>query len=88
MGANTTEARRIFQACVIHEDGKEKLDAEILEVIRFGMKSRWVEHFSLEGKASIVITDEYKWKTLPKEGMSLLVCLVSSSYPVFCLNPF
>lgn len=88
MGANTTEARRIFQTAIIHEDGKEKLDAEILELIRSGMKSRWVEHFSLEGKASIVISDENKWKNLPKEGISLLVCLVSSRYTVLCLKIF
>jgi len=89
LGANTTEARRIFQAAVIHEDGKEKLDTDILEVIRFGMKSRWVGHFSLEGRASVVITDEYKWKALPKDGMSLLVCLVSRDIPFyFCLKPF
>ena len=77
MGANTTEARRIFQASVTYENGKEKLDAEILEVVRSGMKTRWVEHFSFEGNASVVVSNEYKWKTLPKEGISLLVCIVT-----------
>lgn len=86
IGANTTEARQILQAAIIHEDGKDKLDADVLEVVRFGMKSRWVEHFSLEGSASIIISDEYKWKTLPKEGISLLVCLVPKKSTLFCLK--
>ncbi len=74
MGANTTEARRLFQATVIRQESSEEtLDPEILEILRFGMKSRWVEHFSLEGRASIVVSDEHKWKHLPKEGLSFFV---------------
>ena len=74
MGANTTEARRLLQATVIRQDSSEEtLDPEMLEIIRFGMKSRWIEHFSLEGKASIVVSDEHKWKHLPKEGLSFFV---------------
>lgn len=34
---------------------------KILEVVRFGMKSRWVEHFSTETPAAIVAReDEFK----------------------------
>ena len=76
MGANTTDSRRIFQAAIVRTDGMEKVDAEVLEVIRLGMRSRWVEHFSLEGRAAIHISDENKWKTLPKEGLSFMVGLV------------
>jgi len=76
MGANTTDSRRIFQAAIVRTDGVEKVDAEILEVIRLGMRSRWVEHFSLEGRAAIHISDENKWRTLPKEGLSFMVGLV------------
>ena len=59
MGATTTEARGIFQKAVVLKDvdGKsnEVLDGEILDVVRFGMKSRWVEHFSMEAPAAIVV---------------------------------
>ena len=37
MGATSSEAKRIFQQAV---NGDETLDGEILDVIRFGMKSR------------------------------------------------
>lgn len=88
MGTNTTEAKRIFQAAVMRrqESGDETLDPEILEILRFGMKSRWVEHFSLEGGASIVISGENKWNHLPEAGLSFFVCCrfldVAHFYPL------
>ncbi|KAJ3506661.1 hypothetical protein NLJ89_g6748 [Agrocybe chaxingu] len=81
MGASTSEARRIFQAAVEERDGKERLDPEILEVLRFGMKSRWVEHFALEGQAALVLSDEQRWRTLPKDGMSFLMWFFPSTMP-------
>ena len=51
MGATTSEARRIFQMAV---KGDETLDGEILDVIRFGMKSRWLQHFSMESSVALV----------------------------------
>ena len=70
MGASTREARSLFEAAV-HE---EKLDPEILDVIRFGMKSRWVEHFSMESSAALVLQSDAK--ALPKDGISFSVCYV------------
>jgi hypothetical protein len=67
MGASTREARGLFGATV-HD---EKLDPEILDIIRFGMKSRWVEHFSMEGSAALDLQTEVR--TLPKDGMSFSV---------------
>ena len=76
MGATTTEARGIFQKAVVLKevDGKsvEVLDGEILEVVRFGMKSRWVEHFSMETPAAIVVRDD-KFKGLPATGFTFMV---------------
>jgi hypothetical protein len=73
MGASTAEARGLFQATV-RVNEHDKLDADILDVIRFGMKSRWVEHFSMEGTAAVVLGEGgTKWKTLPKDGLSFLV---------------
>ena len=78
LGASTAEARGLFQAAV-RADGHDRLDADILDVIRFGMKSRWVEHFSIEGKAAVVLGEGgTKWKTLPKDGLSFLVSIFQS----------
>ena len=68
MGASTREARSLFEAAVY----EEKLDPEILDVIRFGMKSRWVEHFSMESSAALVLQSDAK--ALPKDGISFSVC--------------
>ena len=76
MGATTTEARGIFQKAVVLKevDGKsnEVLDGEILEVVRFGIKSRWVEHFSMETHAAVVVRDD-KFKGLPPSGFTFMV---------------
>ena len=84
MGATTTtEARGIFQKAVVLKevDGKrdEVLDGEILEVVRFGMKSRWLEHFSMETPAAIVVRDD-KFKGLPGTGFTFMVSRVFFSF--------
>ena len=78
MGATTRDARGIFQKAVVLKEVDEKnvevLDGEILEVVRFGMKSRWVEHFSMETPAAIVVRDD-KFKGLPATGFTFMVSL-------------
>lgn len=76
MGATTTEARGIFQKAIV-ADGKSDgvLDGEILEVVRFGMKSRWIEHFSMETPAAIIVRDD-KFKGLPATGFTFMVSLI------------
>lgn len=78
MGATTTEARGIFQKAFVLKEVDEKsdevLDGEILEVVRFGMKSRWVEHFSMETSAAIIVRDD-KFKGLPATGFTFMVSL-------------
>ena len=80
MGAATTEARVIFQKAVVSNeaDGKNGgvLDGEILEVVRLGMKSRWVEHFSMETPAAIVVRDD-RFKGLPATGLTFMVSSIS-----------
>jgi len=80
MGATTTEARRIFQKAVVLNEtdvkGDGVLDGEILDVVRFGMKSRWVEHFSMETPAAIVVRDD-KFKGLPTTGFTYMVSPIS-----------
>ena len=70
MGASTAEARALFQASVQVSD-LDKLDLDVLDVIRSGMKSRWVEHFSMEGAAGVTL--QGGWKSVPKDGMTFLV---------------
>ncbi|KAH9476097.1 Beige protein-like protein 1 [Psilocybe cubensis] len=79
MGATTAEARGLFAAAIVDD----KLDPEILDVARFGMKSRWVEHFSMEGPAAVVLgdSDTNKWRTLPKDGLSFLIWFFPSTLP-------
>ena len=89
MGATTTEARGIFQKAVVLKevDGKsdEVLDGEILDVIRFGMKSRWVEHFSMEAPAAIVVRDD-KFKGLPATGFTVRVSLIFFSFVLILIR--
>lgn len=79
MGATTEDARRILQKAVIEdpslpEDSRERLDSEVLEIIRYGMKSRWSEHFSFEGAASLVVHDTTTaCKGLPSTGFTIMV---------------
>ena len=64
----------LFEAAVY----EEKLDLEILDVIRFGMKSHWVEHFSMESSAALVLQSDAK--ALPKDGISFSVCFLLFSF--------
>lgn len=69
MGATTSEARVIFQRAVRAD---ETLDTEILDIIRFGMKSRWLEHFSMESPAALLLTED-NVKGLPAGGFTFMV---------------
>ncbi|KAG6831011.1 hypothetical protein H0H92_013198 [Tricholoma furcatifolium] len=69
MGATTSEARLVFQRA-IKEDNT--LDTEILDVIRFGIKSRWLEHFSMESPAALVLR-ENNLRGLPSAGFTFMV---------------
>ncbi|CAK5278628.1 unnamed protein product [Mycena citricolor] len=77
MGATPSVARYLFQA-VIREDGT--LHAELLEMIRYGMKSRWLEHFSMESPASLTMTDDGV-KGLPVTGFTYMTWLWIKELP-------
>ncbi|KAJ7151346.1 beach-domain-containing protein [Mycena crocata] len=84
MGATPAVARLLFQT-VVKED--ETLDAELLEVIRYGMKSRWLEHFSMESPASMTLTEEGV-KGLPILGFTFMIWLwikelPTTTHPIF-----
>ncbi|KAJ6565477.1 beach-domain-containing protein [Mycena vulgaris] len=84
MGATPQVARMLFQT-VVKED--ETLDAELLELIRYGMKSRWLEHFSMESPASLTLTEEGV-KGLPITGFTFMIWLwikelPATTHPIF-----
>ncbi|KAJ7720932.1 beach-domain-containing protein [Mycena metata] len=85
MGATPAVARLLFQA-VVRAD--QTLDAELLEVIRYAMKSRWLEHFSMESPASMALTEEGV-KGLPVPGFTFMIWvwikeLPATTHPIFC----
>ncbi|KAF7293071.1 hypothetical protein MIND_01206500 [Mycena indigotica] len=84
MGATPAVARFLFQR-VVRED--DTLDAELLEVIRYGMKSRWLEHISMESPASLATTEE-NVKGLPVGGFTFMIWLwikelPTTTHPIF-----
>ena len=70
MGATTSEARRTFQQAV---KGDGTLAGEILDVIRFGMKIRWLQHFSMESSTALTVRDD-KFKGFLAGGLMVMVC--------------
>lgn len=69
MGATTDEARLLYQRTVKDD---ETLDTEMLEVVRAGIKSRWLEHFSMESPAALLLTGE-SIKGVPPLGFTFMV---------------
>jgi hypothetical protein len=69
MGATTSEASVIFQQAIRSD---ETLDTEVLDIIRFGMKSRWLEHFSMESPAALQLSED-NMKGLPVAGFTFMV---------------
>jgi hypothetical protein len=70
LGATTVDTRIMFQAAV----GPDRtLDADVLEMIRAGIKSRWPDHFSFEKRATLKFHEE-NTKGLPTSGFTFLVC--------------
>jgi hypothetical protein len=70
-GATTAEARFIFQQAVKEDD---TLDADILEIIRAGMKARWPDHFLMESPAVLSLTED-SIRGLPATGFTYMVSL-------------
>jgi hypothetical protein len=69
MGATTADSRLIFHQAVREDD---TLDADILEIVRMGMKARWPDHFSMEPPAALILTEEGS-RGLPMTGFTYMV---------------
>lgn len=75
MGAETGEVRKMFgRALTLEEEGGSEVDMEMLDLLKVGMKSRWMEHFSLEG-CSLLAFREEAMKGLPTAGFTFMVRL-------------
>lgn len=55
------------------------LDSEVLEVLRTGMKTRWPEHFSMEGRAAVKFVEEGV-RGLPSNGFTFMVHFFVSTF--------
>ncbi|KAF8882140.1 hypothetical protein BD779DRAFT_1544178 [Infundibulicybe gibba] len=88
MGANTAEARLIFRK-VLTADGS--LDADILDVLRLGMKSRWSQHLSLEPQSGLMLEVE-NVKGLTPAGFTFMIWVwiaelpPAGGYPIFSIR--
>ena len=72
IGATILKAHFIFQKAFKSD---EILDTEVLNLIRFGMKSRWLEHLSLESPAALSLKKE-SFRGLPHNGFTFMVRIV------------
>ncbi|KAI0300557.1 beach-domain-containing protein [Multifurca ochricompacta] len=78
LGATTVDTRTMFQSAIISDD---VLDADVLEMIRAGIKSRWPDHFSFEKRAALKFREE-NTKGLPTTGFTFMVWIWLERYPV------
>lgn len=77
MGATPAETRMVFRKAV-KPDGS--LDSDILDVIRSGIKSRWLDHFSFERRSVVKFTEE-NTKGLPLTGFTFMIWLRIENFP-------
>ncbi|KAF7969330.1 hypothetical protein HWV62_27717 [Athelia sp. TMB] len=77
LGATTGFSRLILQKTIKDDNG---LDADVLDVVRAGMKARWPEHFSLESPAAIVMAQE-STRGLPATGFTFMIWLWVETLP-------
>lgn len=75
MGATTSVTRSIFQK-TLKDD--QTLDTEILDTLRFGIKSRWMEHFSMESQAALIMTED-GMRGMPPSGFTFMAWIWISS---------
>ncbi|KAG6332153.1 hypothetical protein ID866_6934 [Astraeus odoratus] len=71
IGASSQDVRQLLQ-CTVKENGT--LDAEMIELLRTGMKSRWPPHISLLG-SSAVTKPLATLKALPATGFTATVSI-------------
>ena len=87
MGAETAEVRKMFESALTTTTAIEpgKLDMELLDLLKVGMKSRWMDHFSLEGCSSLAFREE-GMRGLPSAGFTFMVRHRPLALPPLCPN--
>jgi hypothetical protein len=89
MGAETVEVRKMFENALttttVEPVNDGKLDMELLDLLKVGMKSRWMDHFSLEGCSSLALREE-GMKGLPFAGFTFMVRFASRLASLSCSN--
>ncbi|KAF8344869.1 hypothetical protein F5887DRAFT_1061981 [Amanita rubescens] len=86
MGAETVEVRKMFESALttttttVEPVNDGKLDMELLDLLKVGMKSRWMDHFSLEGCSSLAFREE-GMRGLPSAGFTFMIWLWISELP-------
>lgn len=73
MGSVPSHARVIFQRAL---KGDGALDLDVLELLRYSMRSRWLDHFSMEPSATLVATQE-KVRGVPATGLTFMVSFIA-----------
>ncbi|KAF8635320.1 hypothetical protein AX17_003946 [Amanita inopinata Kibby_2008] len=92
MGAETGEVRRMFERSLRRVggsggdggedgDGEWRLDMEVLDLLKVGMKSRWVDHFSVHGRHSSLVLREEGLRGLPSSGFTFMMWLWMEELP-------
>lgn len=83
LGVSVLEARLILQSAVLPDD---RLNPEVLEVVRGAARGRWPTHISFMSPASISYSHN-GGKTLPYTGFTYMVSNFSSREPRFSHSP-
>jgi len=78
MGASIQDSRDLLQ-CTAKHDGT--VDADMLELLRSSAKSRWPQHFSLDGCSAIAMSST-EMKTLPAHGFTFMVSYSICKIPI------
>ncbi|KAG2033253.1 hypothetical protein BDR03DRAFT_935719 [Suillus americanus] len=68
MGASTQNSRDLLQ-CTVKQDGT--VDADMFSLLRSSAKSRWPQHFSLDGCSALAMSST-EMKTLPAHGFTFM----------------
>ena len=69
MGASTQDSRELLQ-CIAKHDGS--VDIDMFELVRASAKSRWPQHFLLNGRSALVMSST-DMKALPAHGFTFMV---------------
>ncbi|KAG1732883.1 uncharacterized protein EDB91DRAFT_1150772 [Suillus paluster] len=68
MGASTQDSRGLLQ-CIAKQDGS--VDIDMFELLRSSAKSRWPQHFSLNGCSALAMSST-EMKALPAHGFTFM----------------